>query len=144
MPGLPELRAGGLMLKDLTVAEARFIAILAKAGRAQRDELLGNVREKDLVDLKSARGEHNPTAALGFEPLAPEASQVTALREAIATLSPMARRELYALMRIGQGPLAARKWHRGLSEAELLGDKTIAATLVEDADLHDHLSKGLR
>ena len=132
------------MLKDLTADQARFVALLAKVARAQRDALLGNVAEDDLAkELNPARGEHNPTAALGFEPLPPSASQTVALREAVATLSPMARSELYILVRIGQGDLAAKKWHRGLSEASLLGDETIAAAIVEDADLHDHIMKGL-
>jgi hypothetical protein len=46
-------------------------------------------------------------------------------------------------MRIGQGDLTAKKWHRGLSEASLLGDETITRAIVEDADLHDHIMKGL-
>jgi hypothetical protein len=46
-------------------------------------------------------------------------------------------------MRIGQGHLGAKKWHRGLSEAEVLGSDTITAAILEDADLHDHLTKGL-
>lgn len=131
------------MLKDLNMDQVRFLAILAKAARIQRDELLGNVAEDDLDGFKPGRGEHNPTAELGFEPLPPEASQIAALREALATLSPEARFELYALMRIGQGHLAAAKWHRGLVEAQALGDQTITAEFMEDADLHDHLLKGL-
>jgi hypothetical protein len=123
--------------------QAHFVAILAKAARMQRDEFLGNVREDDLVDLKPARGEHNPTAALGFEPVPADASQITALRDAIAGLSSDGRSELYTLMRVGQGELAAKKWHRGITEAALLGDDTITASLIEDADLHDHLVKGL-
>ena len=55
----------------------------------------------------------------------------------------MARSELYTLVRIGQGDLAAKKWHRGLSEANLLGDETIAAAIIEDSDLHDHIMKAL-
>jgi hypothetical protein len=132
------------MLKDLTVDQARFVALLAKTARAQRDTLLGNAAEDDLAkEMNPARGEHNPTAALGFDPLPPSASQTVALREAIATLSPMARSELYTLVRIGQGDLAAKKWHRGLSESSLLGDETTAAAIIEDADLHDHIMKGL-
>jgi hypothetical protein len=131
------------MLKDLTVTQAQAVATLAKAARVERDALLGNVAEEDLNGPKAARGEHNPTAALGFEPLASEAAEVVALREAIAALSPAARRELYALMRIGQGHLGAAELQGGASEAELLGDETVTATLIEDADLHDHLSKGL-
>ena len=74
----------------------------------QRDALLGNVAEGDLGGIVSARGNHNPTADLGLDPLATDAPQTKALREAIASLSEMARRELYTLMRVGQGHLAAK------------------------------------
>lgn len=131
------------MLKDLNVDQAHFIALLARTVRTQRDALLGNVAEKDLDGLVPGRGEHNPTAELGLEPLPAEASQAAALREAIASLSVPARQELYALMRIGQGDLTAKKWHRGLSEAEALGEDAITAAIIDDADLHDHLAKGL-
>ena len=109
----------------------------------QRDALLGNVAEEDLDGVTPGRGEHNPTAELGFEPLAAEDSQTAALREAIASLSAAARQKLYVLMRIGQGHVAAKKWHRGLSEAEALGQDAITAAIMDDADLHDHLAKGL-
>lgn len=131
------------MLTALNVDQARFVALLAKAARAQRDDLLGNTAEEDLAPISAARGEHNPTALLGFEPLRPKASQTEVLRAAVAALSTQARCELYTLMRIGQGDLAANKWHRGLSEANLLGDETVSAAIVENADLHDHIMKGL-
>jgi Protein of unknown function (DUF3775) len=101
------------------------------------------VAEADLGGAKVARGEHNPTVELGFDPQPPEAAQTTALREAIAALSKTARQELYTLMRIGQGDLAAKKWYRGLSEAELLGEDTTTAAILEDPDLHDHIAKAL-
>ena len=132
------------MLNDLHVDQAHFIALLAKTARAQRDALLGNVAEDDLDGPTPGRGEHNPTAALGVEPLPAGASKpAAALREAISSLSEPARRELYALMRIGQGHLAAKKWHRGLSEAAMLGDNAITAAIIDDPDLHDHVTKGL-
>ncbi len=131
------------MLKELNADQARFVAILAKAARTQRDELLREVPEKELVDVNPARGEHNPTVMLAFDPLRSDAPQTAALREAIASLSSDALAELYNLMRIGQGHLAAKKWHRGITEANLLGTETISAALLEDVDLHDHLLKGL-
>ena len=133
------------MLKALNTNQVRFIALLAKEGRIARDELLGNVGEDQLgfAEVKPARGEHNPTAALGFAPLAPDAPQITALRDAVASLSPAGRAELYALMRVGQNQLAIGKWNIGLAEARTLGDETITGSLMEDADLHDHLMKGL-
>lgn len=131
------------MLKELNVDQARFVAILAKAARVQRDEVLREVGEKVLVDVKPARGEHNPAATVGLESLRSDATQTAALRDAIDSLSLGARSELYCLMRIGQGHLAAKKWHRGITEASLLGIDTISAALLEDVDLHDHLLKGL-
>ena len=102
----------------------------------------GNVSEEDLVGTKSSRGEHNPTVLLGFEPLPPDAEQLTALREAISSLTPEGRAELHALMRVGQGDLAAQDWDRGLDEAALLGEQAVGA-LLDDPDLHDHLVKAL-
>jgi hypothetical protein len=131
------------MLKELNVHQARFIALLARAARTQRDAVLGHVAEVDLDGVTPGRGEHNPTAELGLEPLPDEAFQTGALRDAIASLSATARQELYALMRVGQGHLAANNWHRGLTEAEALGESAITAAIVDDPDLHDHLAKGL-
>ena len=130
------------MLRALNKDQAHFIALLAKVARRQRDKLLGNVVEKDLCEPKSGRGEHNPTGLLGFEPLPPDAGQLTALREAIGSLTPDGRAELYALIRIGRGDLAAQEWDRGLDEAALLGEQAIGA-LMDDPDLRDHLEKGL-
>jgi hypothetical protein len=131
------------MLKDLNVDQARFVAILARTARMQRDSILGNVSEDALGGLQPGRGEHNPTAQLGLEPVPGGAPQTRALREAVATLSQVARRELYTLMRIGQGDLAAKTWLHGLTEAEVLGEEVITAAIVEDPDLHDHIMKGL-
>lgn len=131
------------MLKALNPDQANFVALLAKAARLQRDQLLGKVAEGDLAESKSARGEHNPTASLGFEPVSQEAPPLSALREAITGLSTAGRSELYTLMRIGQGDLAAGQWHRGVVETMTLGDETVTALLLEDPDLHDHLVKGL-
>jgi hypothetical protein len=131
------------MLEELDLDQARSIAALAKAARVRRDELLGNVAEGDLDGVQPGRGEHNPTAVFGLEPLSADAPQISALRDAIAMLSAAARCELYALMRIGQGHLGAKDWERGMSEAERLGDEMISAAMIEDADLHEHVTKGL-
>jgi len=131
------------MLKALKPDQTHFIALLAKTARMQRDAFLGRVREDAFGEPKAARGEHNPTAALGLEVNAASEPQIAALRDAITKLSTTGRAELYTLMRVGQGDLAAQKWQRGIVDAEALGDETITAALVEDPDLHDHLLKGL-
>ena len=130
------------MLRALNKDQAHFIALLAKVAREQRDKLLGGVPEEELGETKPSRGEHNPTALLGLEPLLPDDEQLTALREAIGSLTPDGRAELHVLMRIGQGDLAARDWNRGLDEASLLGE-AVGGALLDDSDLHDHLEKGL-
>lgn len=131
------------MLKDLNVDQARFIALLAKAARAERDAMLGHGPDGDLDGTTAARGERNPTAALGYDPLPAQDSQLSALRDALGALMPTARSELYVLMRIGQGHLAANKWHRGFDEAQSLGDTAVSGALIDDPDLHDHVLKGL-
>lgn len=131
------------MLRDLNVEQARFIALLSRTARTQRDALLGNVAEQDLGGLTPGRGEHNPAADLGLEPVPADNLQIAALREAIASLSETGRQELYSLVRVGQGHLGAANWRRGLSEAQALGDSTITAALIDDPDLHDHIAKGL-
>ncbi len=132
-----------MMMKELNTDQVHFIALLAQAARTQRDELLRKVREGAIADVVPARGEHNPTAMLGLEPLRSDAAQTMSLQDAIVNLSPAARSELYTLMRIGQGHLAAKKWHRGIAEADLLGNEAVSAALLHDIDLHDHLLKGL-
>jgi hypothetical protein len=130
------------MMRKLNQTQAFFIALLAQAARIRRDELLRDIPEDALSDTKSSRGAHNPTASLGFEPLPPDAEQLAALRDAIATLTAGGREELYTLARVGQGDLAPRDWDRGLADAALLGEQASAA-LLDDPDLHDHLLKGL-
>lgn len=131
------------MLKNLKRRQARFIALLAKAARDERDALLGNVSEKELGEPKPSRGEHNPTAGLGFEPLPPDAPQLLALRDSIRGLPLAACFELYSLMRVGQGQIAAKDWDRAISEAERFGGEIVSNTLNDNVDLYDHLEKGL-
>ena len=131
------------MLKHLNLDQAHFIGKLADAARTERDVHLGRIREGALAQPKPARGEHNPTAALAFETLPASDLQLSALQEAVTSLSASARQEVYTLMRIGQGHLAAKKWHRGMADAERLGDVTITAAILDDPDLHHHIEKAL-
>jgi len=86
--------------------------------------MLGYVPGKHLNGTTVVRGEHNPTAALGFDPLPAQDTQLSALRNALAALTAAARSELYGLMRIGPRQLAIKKWRRGIREAQSLGDAT--------------------
>lgn len=131
------------MLQQLTEEQAWRIAGLAKAVRKARDALLDNVPDEDLGEPPAARGEHNPTAAFALDPLPPDDPSLAVLRQAVAALAPGARSELFVLMRMGQGDFAITDWDRGLSEAELLGDGTVMGAIIEDLDLHDHITKGL-
>ena len=131
------------MLKDLNTDQARFVALLAKAARTERDAMLGHGPSRTLNEAAATRGERNSTAALGFDPLPADNTQLKALHDALDSLSVEARSELYVLMRVGQGQVAARQWHRGLQEAQLLDAASLAAALIEDPDLHDHVLKGL-
>jgi hypothetical protein len=131
------------MLKELNVSQARFVALLAKSARAERDAMLGHGPDRTLNEARASRGERNPTAALGYDPLPAENPQLKALRDALGSLTETARSELYVLMRIGQGQVATKHWYRGLQEAQLLGDATVCGTLTEDPDLHEHVLKGL-
>ena len=66
-----------------------------------------------MVEAKAARVEHNPTAALGFEPVPSDSLQIASLRDAPGGLEPEGRSELFALMCVGQGDLAVQEFHRG-------------------------------
>lgn len=131
------------MLRELTVEQARQIATLAKMTRAALDVILNNVPDEDLGVPPPARGEHNPAGTLGFDALPSDDPAIEELRQAVSALAPAARSELFVLMRMGQGDLAICDWDLGLSEAALLGEDTVLATLTEDPDLHEHLSKAL-
>ena len=131
------------MLQELSADQARQIADLAKTARAARDVVLDNVPEEDLGVPPAARGEHNPAGTLGFDSLPLDDPALIELRATVCALLPAARAELFVLMRMGQGDLAILDWDRGLSEAALLGEDTVLATLTEDPDLHEHLSKAL-
>jgi len=87
------------MLKELNADQARFVALLAKAVRAQRDSLLGNVAEDDLAkELKLSWGEHNSTGRVGA---------ALALREAVATCRRWRVPYLISSCIIGQEDLSA-------------------------------------
>ena len=131
------------MLKKLSAKQVHLIAQLAKVARDTRDVLLHGVPEAAVNEPHPVKGEHDRIGTGAFDVLAADNPAVSALRGAISGLRPDARSELFALMRIGQGELAAGDWQRGLSEATTLGDESIGGILADDIDLQSHLEKGL-
>ncbi|MDJ0945314.1 MAG: DUF3775 domain-containing protein [Kiloniellales bacterium] len=105
------------MLEQLGAETAKGIAELARAARDARDAILDKIRDEDVQSVPPAHGEHNPTVALGLDPLPESHSARVALREAVAALSPEARSELRALMWIGKGDYGARDWAKAVNDA---------------------------
>jgi hypothetical protein len=131
------------MLEKINVTEVKHIAEMAKAARQARDRMIDKIRAEDLDEPKPAKGEHLPAGSLGLDPLPPDHPVRQALREAVASLSAPARRELRALLTIGQGDHAAKDWEDALAEAERAHDEDTIALLVDEADLHEFLMKAL-
>jgi hypothetical protein len=131
------------MLEKISVPEVKHIAELANAVRTLRDHLLDKIRDEALAEPKPARGQHNPTAMLGLDPLEPHHPATQALREAIEALPGDARRELRALMSIGQGDYAAKDFARAVADTSAMPDDVIIGALMEQADLHGYLMKAL-
>jgi len=130
------------MLRHLTANQIKEIARLARDARAARDRILSEVTEAELNQPKSARGQHNPAAALGFRPLAPEHRARAALERAISKLSAEAATELRALMWIGRGDYGAKDLDKATA-ASTAAPEPVLASLLDRADLHDLLMKAL-
>lgn len=77
-----------MTLENLNVDQVHLVARLAQAARAARDAMLGHGPDRDLSRTTAVRGERNPTAALGFDPLPAQNCQLTAQRDALDALPP--------------------------------------------------------
>ena len=131
------------MLEKIKIEEAKHIAELAKAAREARDEMLDKIREEDLGEPKPARGEHNPAGGLGLDPLPQDHPARVALREAISSLPSSARAEPRALISIGRGDYAAKDLGQAVADAATARDADTIGILLDEADLHEYLMKGL-
>ena len=131
------------MLEKINVEEVKHIAEMAKAARDARDQMLDKVRDEDLGAVKPARGEHNPAGRLGLDPLPMDHPVRAALREAITSLTASARAELRALLSVGQGDYGAKDWDQAVADASTVGDDIAISNLIDEADLHHYLMKGL-
>jgi hypothetical protein len=127
------------MLHEIEVLEARRIAELAAAARDARDQALAPVPEAGLGEPRPARGPHH--TAGGFSP--ENTSARRALRQAVEDLPSDIRRKIWAAMRIGCGDYAKGDWGEAMMAAGNLSDETVIDDLVEEADLHVELMKGL-
>ena len=131
------------MLETLSKRRVRKIAELAREARRVRDELLRGTGEEVPGEPEQAKGERDRIGAGGFDVPGERNAAVRALRAAIDDLKPEARFELFALMRIGQGEIAAGDWERGVMEAEGFGDQGLEEALADDIDLQIHLDRAL-
>lgn len=130
------------MLQILTTTEANHIADLANVARRARDKGLSLFSERRLGEPEPVRGEHNPSAAIGLEPLPPNHPARAALRNAIAGLPEEARWELQALVRIGRGEYGSKGWGEAVTAASTSAEASVEA-LVDNPDLHDLVKRGL-
>jgi hypothetical protein len=131
------------MLHELDVLEARRIADLAWDARRVRDRLLENVPDAQLGELEPARGEHNPGGALALNGVLAGEPEYVALRETIAALPRDIREKLWVVAQVGRGDVAILDWDETLAGVSVLSDDDIAASMVAEPDLHEHLRKGL-
>lgn len=131
------------LFDEIEVLEARRIAELADDARNVRGRLLQGVREADLSDAPSARGIHNPSAALPLDDVLGQTPAYRALREAINGLPHEIQVKLWVTAQVGQGNLTAADWERGLATAELLRGEELAGYMLANTDLPDCLRKGL-
>ena len=69
--------------------------------------------------------------------------QDAALEQAIARITPEARRELRAVVMIGRGDFAAAQWEQAVVQAQALSDASEIRALAEESALAAYLSKGL-
>jgi len=131
------------MLESITVKQVKQIADLANKARLASDRALVELPERDLGGPKLARGEHNPAAAIGLDPLPADHPARIALRNAVAALSDEGRAELLALIWVGRGEYGFKDWQQALSAATATRPAADPASLTEQADLHELLTKGL-
>ncbi len=131
------------MLEQVAAETVRDIAELARMARAARDAMLDKIRDEDFQTAPPARGEHNPTMALGLDPLPENHPARVALRDALVALSPEARNELRALMWIGKGDYGVKDWTRALTDAAAAPGDVVISSLAEQPDLHEFLMKAL-
>ncbi len=123
------------MLDRLGAEFVRSIIALGRQADAAGNRLSNRVYQADLGDgvepgEEIARGERQDAA-------------LATLEQAIARITPEARRELRAVVMIGRGDFAAAQWDEAVAQAQALSDASEIRALAEEAALAAYLSKGL-
>jgi hypothetical protein len=123
------------MLDRLGAEYVRSIIALSREADAAGNRLSNRVYQADLGDGvepgdEIARGERQDAA-------------LATLEQAIARITPAARRELRAVVMIGRGDFAAAQWEQAVAQAQALSDASEVRALAEEAALAAYLSKGL-
>ena len=129
------------MFENCTQDDVRRIAALAKDARRVADQLLSEVSEKKFAEPRPMRGERSRPDVISLGLLPPGHPARVALEAAIAALSNEGRWELRALSWIGQGDYGAADWSDAVAAASRSPTATVDA-LADEADLHEHLTKG--
>lgn len=130
------------MFENCTQDDVKRIAALAREARRATDQILTEVPEEKLAESRPMRGERSRPNVISVSLLPPDHPARVALEEAIAGLSSEGRWELRALSWIGQGDYGAADWPDAVAAASRSPTATVE-TLADDADLHEHLTKGL-
>jgi hypothetical protein len=131
------------MLEKISSDEVKRIAEMAKAARTARDAILEEVADVQMAEAKPARGEHNPFAQLGLDPLPQDHRLRKALEDRVAALPSAALCELRALVWVGRGEYSAKDWTRAVADASVSDGNITIGALLDQVDLHDFLMKGL-
>jgi hypothetical protein len=120
------------MLDRLGAEYVRSIIALSRQADAAGNRLSNRVYQADLGDGVAPEDE-----------IARGERQDAALEQAIARITPEARRELRAVVMIGRGDFAAAQWEQAVARAQALSDASEIRALAEEAALAAYLSKGL-
>jgi hypothetical protein len=133
------------MLTNVTVAEVKRIAELARQAADARDRLLSKVHLLDLGEQTIERGSRNPTDldALNVLESTVNTAEIGQLKAAIDALPEEARLELKAVMLVGRGDFAPAEWDAAVDLAQGTPASGDVEYLAEKVALADYLNKGL-
>ena len=124
----------------------RVIAMLDRLGAEYVRSIIALSRQADAAGNRLSNRVYRADLGDGVEPgdeIARNERQDAALEQAIARITPEARRELRAVVMIGRGDFAAAQWEQAVAQAQALSDASEIRALAEEGALAAYLSKGL-